>query len=118
LPESNEIQFEFSGLEPATGDVIITYFSTGDDSPNSYYDLKVDAFTLGQSVTGQNTACTDYVESPTTDPVSAGTFNMSYLKNGVLKVSMKFDDFLDNGCGNGQAAFVSLEYPVAGACSG
>jgi hypothetical protein len=129
LDSNNEIQFEFTGLEPAMGEVVITFFHKGDNSEFGNYDLKVDTFSLGESLTGENTPCTDYVESPTRTPVTSATFNNAYLKGGVLKVSMMFNNFGGNTCparqfvvvggaitgkSGGQEAYVSLQYPYAG----
>jgi hypothetical protein len=117
------------GLEPATGEVVITYFHKGDNSEFGTYDLNVDMFKLGKTLRGQNTPCTDYVESPTRAPATAATFNNLYLKDRVLKVSMKFDNLGGNTCparqnvfvggaitsqSGGQEAYVSLQYPYAG----
>jgi hypothetical protein len=119
LDSSYEIKFEFTGLEPATGEVVITYFHKGDNSEFGTYDLKADMFSLGNSLTGELTACSVYVESPTREPVTADDFNDIYMMGGVLKVSMVFDDFMntDNTCTDDQMAYVSLQYQYAG-CGG
>jgi hypothetical protein len=114
LGPSNELEFLFTGLEPAIGEVVITYFHKGDNSPSGTYDLKAGSFSLGNSQTGQFTACTVDVASPTTDPVTAAEFNGVYMTGGVLMLSMVYDDFGGNNCTTGQQAYVRLEYQFAG----
>ncbi len=110
--ENDEILFEFTGLEPAIGNVQITFFHKGDDSVSGTYSLKVGSFTVGDSQTGELMECTDYVVSPTTDPVPDDDFNDLHLNGGGdLKVSMAYDDNgSPNSCTDGQMAYVNLRY--------
>jgi hypothetical protein len=116
LDENDQMRFTFTGLEPATGNVIITFFHKGDNSAGSFYGLNVGIFSLMSfSATGENTACTDYVESPTDNPVTDVQFNTDFLEGGVLEVVLTFDpdDQTDNTCTGGQMAYVNLMYEVA-----
>jgi hypothetical protein len=112
LGANDAINFIFTGLEDAIGNVTITYFHKGDDSDSGTYSLKVGIiFNVGDSLTGEFAECTDYVESPTTDPVTDDDFNTLYLNGGILEVSMAYDDLgSPNSCTDGQMAYVNLRY--------
>jgi hypothetical protein len=109
-----EMNFEFTSLEPATGNVQIAYFHKGDNSESGTYVLKANIFTVGESETGEFTPCMEYVKSLTDEPITDDKFNDEYVKGGNLKVSMEYEDLGDpaaNTCTDDQMAFVNLRYP-------
>jgi hypothetical protein len=61
--ENDKIIFEFVDLEPADGNVNLTFFHKGDNSRFGSYALKWNVFTLGESESGEFLAFTEYVVS-------------------------------------------------------
>jgi hypothetical protein len=106
-------QFEFSGLKPADGNVVITYFHRNDDS-GSYYDLKVaELFVVGDSDPNSD-VCETYIASART--ISKDQFNDVYgvSESSSLSASMHYDDFGGNTCPNDKEVYVNLNYQEAG----
>jgi hypothetical protein len=109
LDDNMMMLFEFSDLDPAVGNVAITFFHSGDDA--GYYDLFASTFALGQSQ--QSLTCGEYIVSPANALVPFARFNNEYVESGVLKVSMNYDDpSSEKTCERRQKAFVNLKYQL------
>jgi hypothetical protein len=115
VDENGEAHYEFTALEEAIGNAKITFFHKGDDS-DGYYELRMaGGFFLGDSVSGAETACGTFVDSP--QSVSAGDFNNNLKKDGdlfKLKLSMIYNGFGGNTCAAGsQIVYINLQYEYA-----
>jgi hypothetical protein len=117
LDSAGVASFVFTDLELATGNVELTYFHKGDDSPAGYYDLLVEeVFTIGTSEPGDAVACDAFTASPMV--LNEDRFNTYFAESdSSLTVSMDYDDdFGGNDCANSKAVYFNLKYQEAG-CS-
>jgi hypothetical protein len=109
LDENMMMLFEFTDLDPAVGNVDITYFHSGDNG--GYYDLMAGSFSQGQSK--ESTTCGEYISSPANASIPFAMFNNEYMESGILKVSMTFNDPASaNTCVRREMTFVNLKYQL------
>jgi hypothetical protein len=109
LDENMMRSFEFPDLDPAVGNVHITYFHSGDDG--GYYDLMAGTFNLGRSQ--NSTTCPEYVRSPANASIPFDVFNNEYVESGKLTVSMTFNDPASaNTCKRDTQVYVNLKYQL------
>jgi hypothetical protein len=109
LDENMRMLFEFHDLDPAVGNVDITYLHSGDNA--GYYDLFAGNVSLGQSQ--ESTTCGEYISSPANTSIPFDTFNNEYVESGVLRVAMHFyDPASANDCARRQKTFVNLKYQL------
>jgi hypothetical protein len=117
LGASNVLTFDFTDLvEPATGNVVVTFSHNGDISVDGRYALEVESNTFGGTLSRALMACVAYVDSPGSPALPAERFNnlVGIFSSLQFQMFYAFDPmiFITNTCGNDQIAFFLLQYDI------